>query len=291
MTRITINGLNYHLEECGSGTPVVMLHGFTGSTRTWRPLMSTIGQAFRCIAIDLPGHGQSEAPQEADRYRMERIAVDLTGLLKQLAAAPAHWLGYSMGGRLALYIACRHPELVRSMVLESASAGLREPSEREARIAQDTVLANRIENEGIPRFADYWQSIPLFDTQKHLPEKAQAAMRQQRLSNSASGLANSLRGMGTGAQPELWSELGNLAMPMMLIAGEKDAKFVSINRQMAAAIPHARLEIVAGSGHAVHLEVSHQYGDLVMRFLTGSSKGSGEYLSEAEEGYEYKRSQ
>jgi len=289
MTHYTINDLNYHVEERGTGTPVIMLHGFTGSTEIWRPLINKLEQAFRVITIDLPGHGQTDAPPETTRYRMELVADDLAGLLDRLQATPAHWLGYSMGGRLALYLACRLPQLVRSLILESASPGIIDPYERKARVEQDASLAQRIEREGIARFVDHWQSIPLFDTQKRLPEEIRSALRSQRLKNSAAGLANSLRGMGTGAQPELWSELGSLKMPVLLITGEDDRKFTSINRRMAAAISGSRLETVPNTGHTVHLESADLYGDLVLNFLSILSEDNGQYLPHTEESDEYER--
>ena len=289
MTHYTINDLNYYIEEKGIGAPVIMLHGFTGSTETWRPLINKLEQAFRVITIDLPGHGQTDAPPETTRYRMELVADDLAGLLDRLQATPAHWLGYSMGGRLALYLACRLPQLVRSLILESASPGIIDSYERKARVEQDASLAQRIEREGIARFVDHWQSIPLFDTQKRLPEEIRSALRSQRLKNSAAGLANSLRGMGTGAQPELWSELGSLKMPVLLITGEDDRKFTSINRRMAAAISGSRLETVPNTGHAVHLESADLYGDLVLNFLSILSEDNGQYLPHTEESDEYER--
>ncbi len=289
MTHYTINDLNYHVEERGTGAPVIMLHGFTGSTETWRPLINKLEQAFRVITIDLPGHGQTDAPPETTRYRMELVADDLAGLLDRLQATPAHWLGYSMGGRLALYLACRLPQLVRSLILESASPGIIDPYERKARVEQDASLAQRIEREGIARFVDHWQSIPLFDTQKRLPEEVRSALRSQRLKNSAAGLANSLRGMGTGAQPELWSELEFLKMPVLLITGEDDQKFTGINRRMAAAISGSRLETVPNTGHAVHLESADLYGDLVLNFLSILSEDNGQYLPHTEESDEYER--
>lgn len=291
MTHHTINGLNYHVEERGTGVSVIMLHGFTGSTETWRPFIDKLEQAFRVIVVDLPGHGQTDAPPEAMRYRMELVADDLADLLSRLDAAPAHWLGYSMGGRLALYMACRLPNYVRSLILESASPGIHDPGERKARIEQDAALAQRIEREGITRFADYWQSIPLFDTQKRLPEKVRSTLRAQRLKNSVAGLANSLRGMGAGVQPELWRELGVLKIPVLLITGEGDQKFTSINRRMAAAISGSKLEIVPNAGHAVHLESADLYSDLVLNFLVTLSDDSGQYLPHTEERDKHERSQ
>lgn len=289
MTHYTINNLGYHVEERGTGNPVVLLHGFTGSTETWRPLMSELEKGFRVIVIDLPGHGQTDAPSEAERYLMECVADDLVNLLEQLDAAPAHWLGYSMGGRLALYMACRHHELVRSLILESASPGILDSNERIGRIEQDTTLAQRIEQEGIQNFVDYWESIPLFNTQKRLSKEVRSGLKEQRLKNSAAGLANSLRGMGTGVQPELWSELSSLGMSVQLIAGEDDRKFVDINRRMVEKIPNSRLTVVPNAGHAVHLEAADLYSDLVTGFFSASSKDSRQHLPNAEKSNEYER--
>lgn len=289
MTRYTINNLGYHVEERGTGNPVVLLHGFTGSTETWRPLMSELEKGFRVIAIDLPGHGQTEAPLNVDRYRMEAVADGIAGLLEQLDAVPAHWLGYSMGGRIALYFACRFPLFVRSLLLESASPGILDTNDRVARAEQDFELAQRIKREGIPHFVDYWQSLPLFDTQQRLSEETRTALRTQRLRNSATGLANSLRGMSTGVQPELWSELSSLRMPILLITGEDDSKFVDINRRMTAKIPNSRLMVVPQAGHAVHLEAVDLYNDLVLDFFSSSSKHGGQHLPNAKKSNEYER--
>lgn len=289
MTHYTINNLGYHVEERGTGNPIVLLHGFTGSTETWRPLMSELEKGFRVIAIDLPGHGQTEAPPNIDRYRMEAVADGIAGLLEQLDAVPAHWLGYSMGGRIALYFACRFPLFVRSLLLESASPGILDTDDRVARAKQDFELAQRIEQEGVTHFVDYWQNLPLFDTQQRLSEETRTALRTQRLRNSATGLANSLRGMSTGVQPELWSELSNLGMPVQLIAGKDDRKFVDINRRMAAKIPNSRLMVIPNSGHAVHLEAAGLYSDLVLDFFSDASKHGGQHLPNAKKGNEYER--
>ena len=243
------------------------------------------------MAIDLPGHGRSDGPLAIDRYRMERVAADLVQVLASVDAQPAHWLGYSMGGRLALYVARYYPAQVRSLILESASPGLTEAAERQARRAQDAALADRIENEGIPAFVAAWERLPLFATQARLPANVLAQQRAQRLGNSARGLAGSLRGMGTGAQPALWAELPAMAGPVLLIAGELDEKFAAINRRMAAAMPAAGLRLVANAGHAVHLEQPAVFQQLVLDFLRQTSEDGGQNLPNAKEDDEQQRRQ
>jgi 2-succinyl-6-hydroxy-2,4-cyclohexadiene-1-carboxylate synthase len=254
MTTLTINEINYHVKVQGSGVPLVLLHGFTGSMESWSPLAEILAQYYTVIRVDLLGHGATDAPLDPGRYRMEAATPDLVKLLHALSAAPVNLLGYSMGGRLALYLAVHFPEMVRSLILESASPGLADPAEREARRARDDALADRIEREGIERFVDYWQNLPLFASQRRLPAETQADLRAQRLQNRPIGLANSLRGMGTGVQPSLWTDLPRLAIPVLLLVGELDAKFLRIAEDMEVGIRRARLKIIPDAGHTTHLE-------------------------------------
>ncbi len=290
MSTYEIDGRHYHVKEAGSGEPLVLLHGFTGCAANWRGVMERPAGRYRVLAVDLLGHGHSDAPAEIERYAMPNAAADLGSLLQQCDALPAHWLGYSMGGRLALYVAVNHPQWVRSLILESASPGLREAAERAARRQQDEALAERIEAEGIDAFVHNWEAMSLFASQRQLSAETRAALRAGRLANSTRGLANSLRGMGTGAQPSLWERLGEIERPALLIAGELDSKFVSINRQMAGAIPGAALRVVAGAGHTVHLERPDAYVELALGFLASGSEGSHD-LAQAEQDDESQRGQ
>lgn len=283
MTRYEVDGLGYNVEETGSGLPLVLLHGFTGCAENWRDLMGRLRNCFRVIAIDLPGHGQSDKPDDIQRYEMDRVALDLARLARMLDATPAHWLGYSMGGRLALCVAARFPDGVRSLILESASPGLADRAQRNERRLQDERLAERIESGGVIEFVNAWEQLPLFASQKHLPVDVQAGLRRQRLSNSAHGLAYSLRGMGTGVQPSLWAELPLIDRPALLLAGALDAKFVAINRQMAASLPSNRLTVIENAGHAVHLEQPAVFAEVIASFLGCVLPNGRQHLAESKQ--------
>jgi len=242
--------------------PLLFLHGFTGSKTNWLPFMAQFpGQ--HCLAIDLLGHGETESPADPARYAIEEAAADLDAFCAQLGVQNLDVCGYSLGGRLALYFALAYPQRVRRLILESASPGLASEAERLARRQSDAALAERIERDGLPAFVDYWEQIPLFASQTGLPAEIRQRLRAQRLQNNPTGLANSLRGMGTGAQPSLWPRLAELKMPVSLLAGELDLKFSAINRQMADLIAGCRLEIVPNAGHTVHLEQMQMFCDLV----------------------------
>lgn len=262
-----IDGLRYAVEETGAGEPLVLLHGFTGCAANWRPLLPRLAERHRVIAIDLPGHGNSGAPGSVARYKMPRVAADLIELLTRHDATPAHWLGYSMGGRLALYIAVRQSSVVRSLTLVSATAGLANTAKRQARRAADEALAARIERDGVASFVAEWERNLLFAGLAGLPEEARATLHEQRLSNSPLGLANSLRGMGAGAQPSLWSRLAAMTAPALLIAGQRDTKFVALNEGLAVSIPNATLRLIPDAGHVVQMEQPEAFLAAVTDFL------------------------
>jgi 2-succinyl-6-hydroxy-2,4-cyclohexadiene-1-carboxylate synthase len=260
--------MNYHIEQSGEGDSLLLLHGFSGSGADWEPFLPAFGSRFRVLTVDLLGHGKTDSPIDITAYRMENTARDLIALLDSLGIDKTYLLGYSLGGRLALYLALAYPERFMSLILESASPGLQTEAERQARIVSDEALAEQIEQNGIEWFADTWANIPLFASQKNLPAEVQKRLREKRLRNNPRGLASSLRGMGTGMQPPLWEQLGELTMPVLLIAGELDTKFVTINQQMQQRIPNVQLHIIPDAGHTVHLEQPEPFTNIVTQFLT-----------------------
>lgn len=255
--KIAVNGIELGMVERDGGPrgTLVLLHGFTGSAHSWDSLLDRMAEeGLRVIALDMLGHGESSAPEDAQRYAIEECEKDILAALKQLGVGPgeAILLGYSMGGRIALSSALSG--YFRALILESASPGLADPTERAQRRASDSILAERIEREGVDAFISYWEKIPLFASQQRLPIERQNKLHRQRLRNNARGLANSLRGVGTGAQPALHARLADLKLPVLLIAGTLDPKFWQIGEQMARELPQAQLKLIENAGHTVHLE-------------------------------------
>lgn len=267
MSRHAVNGNAYNVERAGSGPPLVLLHGFTGGVATWTPLLPAFTARFETIAIDLPGHGASDAPDDVTRYRIPRVVDDLVALVDQLGIGRATWLGYSMGGRVALHFAVAHAERVSALVLEGASPGIRDAEERRSRVRADAELAASIERDGIAAFVERWEALPLFASQSRLPAGVRAAQRQQRLTATVVGLANSLRGMGHGVEPPLHDRLRDLAVPVLLLAGELDTKFAQLAREMDCLMPRSRVVLIPGAGHAAHLEQPARFLAAVFGFL------------------------
>jgi 2-succinyl-6-hydroxy-2,4-cyclohexadiene-1-carboxylate synthase len=269
--RLPVNGVNLGAVQYGAKSTahatLVLLHGFTGSAIGWGHIITDLAaHNLFIIALDMLGHGQADAPVDAARYSIEYCQEDILAALNMLDVkrGEAILLGYSMGGRIALYSA--FSGYFRALILESASPGLATATERQQRIASDEALATRIERDGVEAFVDHWESIPLFASQRNLPLEQREELHAQRLTNRALGLANSLRGIGTGRQPELYTRLPALNIPVLLLAGELDNKFCTIAREMASQLLQAHLQIIPNAGHTTHLEQPAAFVTAVSEF-------------------------
>lgn len=254
----------YHPLQAGQSQPVwLLLHGFTGSQASWDTLTERMAPWARVVRVNLPGHGshQITRPDEAD---ISRTADELQVIMQHLGYPHYGVLGYSMGGRVALHLARQYPQAVSRLILESASPGIADPTEREARRQSDARLAQNIRERGILWFVDYWSSQPLF---AHQPEDVRHQENQIRRQQSPEGLAWSLEAAGAGSQQSLWPDLPRLAMPIRLVVGERDAKYVGLARQMVQQLPQASLTVIPGAGHTVHLEQPDRFWQAIKDFV------------------------
>lgn len=267
----SIRGLDMYVEQFVNPEKpaIVFLHGFTGSTSTWRDAMNSLKDDYSVYAVDLTGHGKTSIPTEPDRYAMSEQVADLDCLFDQLQLSRFILVGYSMGGRLAIGYTASHLEKIEALLLESSSPGLQKEEERIARRASDASLAERIIQDGIETFVNNWENIPLFTSQKTLSVDKRQAIREERMSQAPAGLANSLRGFGTGSQPSYWEVLNELQMPVLLMTGELDSKFVAIAREMKKDLPNASQIIVPQAGHAIHVEKPELFVTIVKEYLEG----------------------
>jgi 2-succinyl-6-hydroxy-2,4-cyclohexadiene-1-carboxylate synthase len=232
----------------------VLVHGFTQTGRCWGPIAADLATDHELRLVDAPGHGESS-----------EVACDLAtgGRLIADAGGAATYLGYSMGGRFVLHTALERPELVRGLVLVGATAGIEDPVERSARVADDETRAQRILDIGVEAFVDEWLRLPIF-----AGLSPALACREERLANTATGLASSLRLAGTGTQSPTWDRLGDLDMPVLVIAGDDDAKFSILGERLVDAIgPNARFATVSGAGHTAHLEQPDRFLTLLRAWL------------------------
>ncbi len=224
---------------------VVLLHGFSGTRRMWDGVIAALDEErYRPLALDLPGHGAA-----ADAQRPITFAGCVADVL---ARSPERFTlcGYSLGGRVALHVALAAPERVARLVLVSASAGISDDAERAERRGADHALADELERAPLEQFIERWRTQPLFAAE---PPAVGALAREDQRRNRPDALAAVLRGVGTGEMLPLWDRLGELAMPVAVVVGERDAKFRALGGRMVELLPDAELIVLAG-GHGLPLE-------------------------------------
>jgi 2-succinyl-6-hydroxy-2,4-cyclohexadiene-1-carboxylate synthase len=234
------------IESSGTGDPVVLLHGFTQNARAWGRFKELLSGNHMVEAVDLPGHGGSA-----------RVHADLwaTAALVSECCGPADFIGYSLGGRLLLHLALARPDVVRRAVFIGATAGIEDKEGRVARVASDELIASELDDVqrdggSLYGFLSTWLSGPLFDGLTD-----QSSCMSARMENTAAGLASSLRLCGTGSQEPLWERVGELEMPVLVLAGDRDERFKVLGRRLAEAIgANAGFAVVPESNHACQLE-------------------------------------
>lgn len=251
-----------------SGPPLVLIHGFLGSPKTWRSVLPRFERSRPCVLVELPGHGGRALVQEGP-IRMEELTTSIVESLP--AEGRFDLLGYSMGGRIALRLAVECPSRVRSLILESASPGIQDPSEREKRAAQDHRLAELIEMQGMDSFLKGWEMLPLFASQAGLPAPVRQAIRRDRSRTDVRAAVQYLRNFSPGSLPSMWGQLANLAVPLLFIAGQRDEAYRGVAREVGDTVDKSRVAVVSGAGHAVHLEQPEVFAALVLDFLAAIS--------------------
>lgn len=267
MSAIVLGDVRWEVRIRGAGTPLLLLHGFTGRGSGWGAHATAFARQFRVIVVDLPGHGRSGMPRDPARSSVERTADDLAAILGRIGSDGAYVVGYSLGARVALRLAVAHPEAVRRLVLESPSAGLATEAERVARRVADADLAARIERDGIDAFVNDWERRPVFASHASLPHARAARLRSERLRNRPAALAASLRGAGQGSMAPLHDRLAGIRVPTLVITGALDPTGRARAETVTSLIPGARLEVIDGAGHTPHLETPKIFRSLTKTFL------------------------
>ncbi len=264
---------NYHFHYDLSYHPdkplILFLHGFMGNSHEFDAAIKLLANSFSYLKLDLPGHGKTQVRGGDNYYSMVNTALGIMQLLDQLHINQCFLVGYSMGGRLALYLTLHFPERFSKVVLESASPGLKTEKQRLERIKRDEQIAKKIgrstEKVDFMTFLLHWYAQPIFGNIKNHPQFN--SMVNDRLQNNPGELAKSLRIMGTGCQPSLWEKLTANRTPLFLLAGECDRKFVEINTQMSQICESCQLMVIPNVGHNIHWENTLAFVEPVKSFL------------------------
>ncbi|HEY9700921.1 MAG TPA: 2-succinyl-6-hydroxy-2,4-cyclohexadiene-1-carboxylate synthase [Allocoleopsis sp.] len=246
--------------------PVILfLHGFLGNCHDFAQIIPFLTAHFCCLTVDLPGHGQTIVTNEDIYYTMSYTAEAIINLLDFLQIKKCFLIGYSMGGRLGLYLTLYFPERFNKVMLESASPGLKNEAEKLTRMTNDLKIAQQLETTDFTEFLNNWYNQPLFTSLKQHINFDE--LITNRLNNEPIKLAKSLRNLSIGYQPSLWEKLPENHIPLLLIVGEYDQKFININSEMVKLCPYSQMSIVNKTGHNIHWENSHKFMELIKYFF------------------------
>ena len=250
------------------GTPTLLfLHGFMGSSTDWGESIHQLSADFHCLAVDLPGHGRSGRCPDPNSYNMNGSAKAIAEVLDLAGIGECVPVGYSMGGRLALYFAIHHPQRCAGLVIESASPGITDQDERTRRRSSDEKLALQLESGDFDTFLRSWYNQPVFDSLRRQPMILDRILERRR-ENDPAELAKSLRGMGAGVQPSLWQDLSRLQTSVLVMAGEMDLRYKKIAQEIGNLRSKVQVAVVPGAGHNVHVENPAGFVRALRHFLT-----------------------
>lgn len=243
-------------------TTAVLIHGFSGSPASWRRVEALLDVPSHAPAVC--GHGGENPPAVSTGPAAFEAEVDrLAAAVQTEVPAPRLVVGYSLGGRLALGLLVRRPDLFRGGVLIGANPGIAGEDVRVARRRDDDRWARLVEEEGLAVFDNEWSALPLFASQRDLDTERLAEQRRTRLSHDPAALGAAMRALGLGVMPDYRSALGGVRCRVDLIVGGLDTKFESLARQMAETLPSASVHVVQGAGHNVPLEAPAELARLL----------------------------
>jgi 2-succinyl-6-hydroxy-2,4-cyclohexadiene-1-carboxylate synthase len=226
---------------------VVLIPGFTQTARSWSRAAEVVRESCDVRMLDVP-------PPTTFAATAQAIGI---------AGGNAIYVGYSMGGRLCLRLAIDRPDLVRGLMLVSASPGIADAAERAARVESDELLAQGVERDGVDVFLTEWLAQPMFAS---VPADAPGVADRKRLQPEF--IAACLRRLGAGAMPPMWNDVSRLEMPVMLVTGTRDEKYTAIARRMLERMHPQVSSMQLEGGHALPLEQPAVLGGLITAFAT-----------------------
>ncbi|MBJ7600475.1 MAG: alpha/beta hydrolase [Candidatus Nephthysia bennettiae] len=259
MDEIGVGGLRIAYRRAGQGPTIVFLHGFFGDSRVWRPQFEGLADEFDVVAWDAPGCGHSSDPPET--FRMPEYADCLAGFIRQLGLERPHLVGLSFGGALALELYRRHPMVPRTLVPAAAYAGwagslsVEVVEQRLQQSLQDLELpADQVVAKWIPGFLT--ESAPPV-----LVEEVAAIISDF----NPAGMRVIIRAL---AEADLRDELPRIAVPTLLLYGDKDVRApMTVAEELHARIPASRLVVIPGVGHLSNVEAAPRFNAEVRTFL------------------------
>lgn len=270
----TDDGVNLYYEETGSGTPVIFVHEFAGSYRSWEPQMRHFGRRYRCIAAAARGYPPSDVPESPSSYSQARAADDIASVLDHLKIERAHIVGLSMGGFATLHFGFRHQERALSLCIGGCGYGA-EPDQQERFRGEADVISEAILSGGMEAFAARYAYGPTRVQFENKDPRGFAEFREMLAGHSALGSANTQRGVQK-ERPSLYTlteEMKAITVPTLVITGDEDWPCLLPGILMKQNIPSAALSVMPNSGHTINIEEPDEYNRLVGDFLAQVDSG------------------
>jgi len=244
--------------------PLLFIHGFTGSHKSWTNIRASLN--YPSIVIDIPGHGKSIFNRLDDEYYFNDFTNELYLALLHMNIKKIHICGYSLGGRLALCFAAKYPELIESLFLESTTIGFEPGDEKKICFENDKKLSSLIEKDYI-KFIEKWNNKSLFIEQKNRNLEEFNHQNDIRQSHNNMQLSHSLRTFSKGNMPYMLHQFQKFNFPITIINGKDDIKYIKEGRIMLNLNNNAKQYIVNDASHNVHLENNDFYSELIYNHI------------------------
>lgn len=225
---------------------LIFLHGLLGTKADWQKVIENLPH-FRCIALDLPFHGEAKSVEVADfEETVHYLAKQIQSAVKN---EPYFLVGYSLGGRIALYYSLQaktEKGYLQGVILEGANLGLKTEEEKQARWQNDAKWAARFMQEPPESVLDDWYQQPVFS---HLDANARQTLIQKRQDNCGANIGKMLLATSLAKQPDFSEKVRLSSVPFFYFCGKRDRKF-----QTMAISHHLPLTLIPHAGHNAHLE-------------------------------------
>ncbi|CAG8999826.1 MAG: 2-succinyl-6-hydroxy-2, 4-cyclohexadiene-1-carboxylate synthase [Candidatus Celerinatantimonas neptuna] len=260
-----MNSLHFSVKGSKANPALVFLHGFMGNGNDWGYITSTLSHQFYCICIDLPGHGMSQGIVPDKRHGFRQFHRLLEHSLKNLGIREYALIGYSLGGRLAAFHASLKPKGLTALVLESTHPGLTEEAIKTSRFRQDQQWAERLRQEDLENVLNDWYQQSVFSNLSDLQRQHQIEIKRQ---YDPKPLAQMLEATSLAKQHDLTDKLAKLELPIALIYGQQDQKFVTLADKLIEHLRHGNRYSIEYSGHNSHFEQPDQFIEKVRSFLS-----------------------
>jgi pimeloyl-ACP methyl ester carboxylesterase len=271
----TDDGVRLHVEEAGTGMPVLFIHEFAGDHRSWEPQMRALAHRYRCVTYGARGYPPSEVPLDPERYSQARAVDDAIAVLDGLGIEKAHVVGISMGGFCALHVGLRYPERAESLVVAACGYGA-QPEKQEGFKRECTIIADAFEQEGAAEVAKRYAIGPARVQFQNKDPRGWAEFAAQLAEHSSEGAALTMRGVQRSRPSlyELTDELRALTVPTLIVTGDEDEGCLEPDLMLKRTIPTAGLAIVPKTGHTVNLEEPERFNRLLFDFFADVERGA-----------------